>query len=137
MNKSKSADEILSSVIKSKYTKENFKEQQVKSHYKQLNEILTKTPKESEFYRHLVVDYKNEINHGKSLSPFPRWIRKIAYCLANPDLKLSSERVQLVREYCAEVCEEFLTGKEPETTRFLAKNDDFEFLSHMAQALMR
>lgn len=136
---SKSANEILAGLIESKnttYRKINYKELQVKSNHALLDEILTKTPKDSELYSHLVSDYKNEMQRGVSFSPFPTWSRKIAYCLANPDLKLSNERVQLIRDYCAEVCDEFMNGKDFGTTLFLAENDDFGFLSQMAQAML-
>ncbi len=137
--KAKTADDIISGFIGSKtksYASEGHRELLAKSYHSILNEILTKTPKESDLLRHLISDYKNEIRGGSSFSPFPHWARKIAYCVINPDSKLSEERTRLIREYCATVCEEFLKDTEQETISFLA-NNDFDFLTQMARVFAR
>lgn len=138
----KTADRILAGVVKAKNDQisyDNLRKEFSDSFHTVLVEILTKSPQDSETVTHLIMDRKHELSSGISHSPFPKWLRQIAYSINNPDGIYSTKLVETVHELCSYICLEYhkSTPEEQPTIQYLQQDQRIGFISEAASVFAK
>jgi len=138
----KTASDIVAGIVKSKgnqITYSNLKSEYSKSYYNIMVKILTKAPLESETVTHLIMAHKHDLDGGRPNSPYPKWLRQIAYTINNPDGMYSKQLVTTVHELCSDTCLEYHkdTLEQQPTIQYLQQENNIGFISEAASVFAK